>query len=281
MKTVAIYYQKGHSRSTHIAKSMEAGIKACGDKPILRRHDEYNGNPDCDAAVFYGFIVPLPNAMRDYKAAGKSAVHIDLGYWGRVEGGRMEGYHKVAVNDRHPHEYLMNSDMPSDRVSRFGLRAQPWRKNGKHILVAGMSSKNARSLGIQSRSWEMSVIEALKSVTDRPIIYRPKPGDRAAGPIGGTEYARHGPFEQYLDDCHAVVTHHSNAAIDAALFGVPVFSKTGAGVHFGLTNFGDIESPIYPDNRQQVINNLAYCQWTPAEMRSGECWQHLKSQGLI
>jgi hypothetical protein len=35
-----------------------------------------------------------------------------------------------------------------------------------------------------------------------------------------------------------------------------------------------IESPEMPD-RDQWLSDLAYCQWTPAEMRSGVVWKHL------
>lgn len=278
---VAIYEFPGQSRSVTIAKAMARGIQRNGDTPIRIKIGTLLGHEPCDVAVFYGFALPLPSVMKEYVSSGRKAVHIDLGYWGRIEGGRLSGYHKVAVNSRHPDAYFQNKDFPSDRVSRFNLRVKPWKTSGKNIIVVGTSAKHARSEGLAPRQWEMHAIEELRKYTDRPILYRPKPGDKEAAPIPGVPFLRTNPIQSYFDDCWAVVSHHSNAAIEAAVDGIPSFSKMGVATAIGLNDFSKIESPIYPDNREQWLSNIAYCQWSVGEMEGGKCWNHLKLEGLV
>lgn len=279
MKTVIVYELPGSPRGRMIAKAMMEGIRSAGDNPVHRKALSHSG-VEGDAAVFYGFMPPLGRLMQEYNRQGKPAVHVDLGYWGRTQGGHMRGYHKVAVNSRHPTDYFQNRRHDGSRVAQFGVRLSKWGK-GKHILVAGMSAKNAMVENIPAQSWERDVIARLQKITDRPIWYRPKPSDGKATPIQGVKYAKQESLEQCLKNCHAVVTHHSNVGIDGIVAGVPCFSELGVATAMGKRDIGEIESPLYPDERQQWLNDIAYCQWNIAEMTNGDCWRHLKNEGLV
>lgn len=257
------------------------GIEECGDNAVMREDDQYRG-PKEPVAVFYGYEGNLPRIMEDYRAAGLKAVFIDMGYWGRRHGGRYTGYHKVSVNDRHPTAYFQEVDRSDRRVRGFGLKIKPWRDAGKYILLAGMSGRNAESIGIPPNEWEFRAVEEIRKHTDRPILYRPKPSWRAARKIHGT---RHSPPEvsihDALTDCHAVVTHHSNAAIDGLIAGVPAFCWEGVATPMALQDLSQIETPYLPEGREQWAANIAWCQWSVNEMRSGAAWRHLKNAGLV
>lgn len=276
---IAVYEQPGFTRARVICEAMARGIKACGDVPTVL---SLSANPSTgfDGAVFYGFREPLPRIMDLYREAGRFAVHIDLGYWGRVDGGSYAGYHKVAVNARHPTAYFQRRKHPADRISRFGVQLKPWRA-GNHVLVCGMSEKHAKSEKMAHQEWEKATIERLMAVTDREIRYRPKPGDLAARDIPGACRSRGGPIQADLEGCHAVVSLHSNVAIDALVAGVPSFSLHGVGTVLGLSDFDLIESPIYPDGREQWLADVAYCQFNVDEMANGTVWRHLRDDGII
>lgn len=278
--TVDVYVVAGIGRSQAICAAMHAGILAAGDAPRLKPEASYT-SPAASVAVFYGFGGKLPNVMADYRAAGLATVFIDLGYFGRLEGGRLEGYHKVSVNARHPDAYFQRRCHDASRLTPFDITLRPWGR-GRSILVAGMSCKHARSDGLGPQQWEQEAIAALRKFTDRPICYRPKPNDRSARPIAGVGYSGpNEPLASALTDCHAVVTHHSNVAIDGAIAGVPSFSQAGVGTAIGLQDLAQIEAPIYPKHREQWLADITWCQWTVAEMRSGAVWRHLKDEGLI
>lgn len=271
---------------------MARGIRACGDVPESLWEHEY---PNCftdrilqgkmpDIAVFYGLEGQLPLIFSDYVASGRWAVYVDLGYWGRREGGRWSGYHKVVVNARHPSAYFRAPQHDRKRISRFrGLLAQPWTESGNHILLAGMGDKGALAEGFAPEEWERGAIERIRKVTDRPILYRPKPSWKTARPIPGTLWSdpQQRVIEQELQNCWAVVTHHSNVAVDALVAGIPTFCWDGVAAGLSSQSFDEIERPLFPDGRDAWMADLAYTQWSVEEIAAGACWSHLRSEGLI
>lgn len=280
---VAVYIVKGNNRSERIAALMQAGIEACGDTPVVRMDYEYPGIESAEpVAVFYGYENNTPRIMDEYISSGRKAVFIDLGYWGRRDGGRYNGFHKIAVNARHPTEYFQANQHDAKRAQRFELKVHPWRGEGRHILVAGMSDRCALSIGMQPEEWERAAIEELKRHTSRPIVYRPKPSWRTAEPIEGAEFSsQNEPLRAALKNCHAVVTHHSNVAVDGLVLGIPAFAWDGVAKPMALQDLSRIETPVFPEGREQWIADIAYCQWNADEMRSGAAWKHLKRDGLI
>jgi hypothetical protein len=280
---VAVYYSS-FGRSETLARAMWEGIRRSGDYPTLIRDGDYKGVTH-SVAVFYGLYARLSDVFREYPRAGRKAVYIDLGYWGRTFRGKRNGYHKVVVNSRHPNAYYQRIRHDSRRASALGHETalRPWRRNGQHILLAGMGPKACAVEGFVYESWERDAIAQIQRHTDRPIIYRPKPSDRMAKPLFGTKFSNPAkqPLADVLRNCHAVVTHHSNVAVDALVSGVPAYCWHGVGATLGQQDLRWVENPWEPETRQQWVNDIAYCQWHLEEMREGAPWRHLKQERLI
>lgn len=284
MTEVAIWSLSGKVRSQKIADALGAGASATGYKALIRMDSAYRGQPIGDIAAFYGYQKSHPRIMADYLAAGKTVVFVDLGYWDRLKGGRFQGYHKVSINARHPDKYLMKRKRDPSRLHQSKIRVQPWRRPGQHIIVAGMSDKSAESYGLKPEEWERWAVAELHKQTDRPIYYRPKPSWHGARPIAGSEFQkaiRPDATADVFDNCHAVVTHHSNLAVDALVHGVPAFCWDGAAKCMSLQDLSRIETPHRPDGREQWLANLAWCQWTVGEIRNGSMWLNMKRDRLI
>lgn len=279
---VAVFVVRGNSRSRMIGPQLAIGAQNAGLRVMLLDSDRYH-RPVSKVAAFYGYEGKSPQIMEDYIAAGRRVVFVDLGYWGRREGGRFEGFHKVAIDGRHPSDDQMSRAMPHDRLERFKLRIRPWAENGEHILVAGMSDRISHTLGYEPGQWETETIQKIRRHTDRPIIYRPKPSWRTAFPIRGSEFRPAGTqtLEDALGKCWAVVTRHSNVAVDAIVRGVPVFAWDGAPAAMASQDLSQIENPYRPGGRKQWLANVAYCQWRVKEMSNGAMWRHLKAERLI
>jgi hypothetical protein len=274
-----------------VMPDIEHGIKLVGDRVERIWANDYRG-VFSDCLVFYGFDgsrqSQIAKAFEDYKAAGKPAVYLDLGYFNhKILDGRY-GYHRFSVNDRHPTAYFQNKKHRLDRFTRHGRRIEPWRKPGKSIIVAGMSDKCAVFEGFKFEEWERSAIAKIKAVTDRPIVYRPKPQRKTVSqypPIEGVRYSN--PLKRSLrdelQDAWAVVTHHSNAGIDALLAGVPCFTDEGVSSVISKADLSDIENPLIPTDaeRTRFAADVAYCQFNRPEMRDGTAWAHLKDEGLV
>ncbi|MHB1086129.1 MAG: hypothetical protein ACYCZ0_00080 [Minisyncoccota bacterium] len=263
-----------------IAAAMREGIARAGDSTKIISSTSYRG-PESDIAVFYGFDLNLRRVFNEYRAAGKTVVYVDLGYWGRRDGGALTGYHKIVVNARHPTAYFQNRNRDPVRAQRFGLKFEDWQR-GRYILVAGMSAKSAEVEGYRPAEWERTAINTIRHLTDRPIIYRPKPSWKDAKPIPGADFQPGiNDLQDLLLDCHAVVTHHSNVAIDGLLAGIPAYCVAGAATRLAHTDIQMIETPRFPSDREAFVNDLAYTQYTPAEMRAGVAWRYLKDEGLV
>ena len=125
-----------------------------------------------------------------------------------------------------------------------------------------------------------NAIETLAKASRREIVYRPKPSWKQARAIDGASYAKEGQIESILDGAHALVTHHSNTAIDAIAAGVPVHCETGVGSILSTVSLDDVENPRVPSDaeRLSLLQDVAYLQWSIAEMRSGVCWDYLRGR---
>ncbi len=278
--SVAIYHIPGHKRSTIIANAMAAGIRRVGDPFRIIESSRFR-EPEARVAVFYGFDQQMRVIFEKYRKHNLPVVYVDLGYFGRLEGGKWSGYHKVSVNDRHPTKYFQARPHDSSRVSRFRLTFNPW-KDGRHILICGTSDKGALVDGFRPQQWETETINLLRKVTQRPLIYRPKPSWNGASPIPGSVFAQSKEdVSRWLHDCHAVVSHHSNVCVDAFLAGVPNFCVEGVGAPLSETDFSKIDTPRKPDGRELWAQDLAFTQYRIGEMEDGIAWRHLKNEGLV
>jgi hypothetical protein len=262
---------------------MYVGINRFGDRAVVRSSSLYR-RPEGDVGLFYGQAGQLVKALTDYPAAGRKAVYADLGYWKRKDGGRYDGYHKLVVNNRHPTAYFQMAPHDDVRARALGLQMAPWTR-GENIVVVALGPKGARHEGTgRVLDWEKGAIVDIKRVTDRPIVFRPKPNWDRAGPLWDLGYS---PPTELVDaqfpTAHAIVSYHSNANVEGLVAGVPSFTLHGAAGPLSWSDLKRIEAPFYPSDQQrwQWICDLAYTQWNIAEMTSGEAWAHMRREGLI
>lgn len=277
---VTVYQIPAHKRSMLIGAAMAQGIHRVGDDVRVMPSTSYRV-PDSDIAVFYGFDETMRDIFRGYRAAGRPVVYVDLGYWGRKDLGRWTGFHKVSVNNRHPTAYFQKRPHNGSRAAQFGIKFKEW-STGSHILVAGTSDKGAIVDGFAPEEWERWAITELRRHTDRPIIYRAKPSWLGARPIPGSCFQQtRDDVGIMLEDCHAVVTHHSNVSIDGLIAGVPAFCLEGLATPLALSDLSRIEEPRREGDREQLVNDISWCQFNVQEMTDGVAWRHLKEEGLL
>lgn len=265
---------------------MAAGIRAVGDDSLSVMQAHQYVRPDADVAVFYGLAGRLQQVFSEYSAdPARRAVYVDLGYFGRKDGGLLRGYHKISVDARHPTAYFRRTEHSSHRIRHLGVRVRPWRaaSSDAPIIVAGMGPKGAMAEGYSPGQWETQAVALMRRHTKRPIIYRPKPNWPEAAPIPGAMFSKPGAvaLSDQIRGAHAVVSHHSNANVEALVEGVPSFSVAGVATTMGLTDLAMIETPLMPETRPQWLADLAWCQWNVEEMANGSPWRHMKKEGLI
>lgn len=187
-------------------------------------------------------------------------VFVDGAYF---DGGRAAHRHRFRVV---PGAYLQNwtEAATPERFEALPVEIQPWKPEGRWIVVCPPSSPETESLWEASRGWLGRTLATLGKHTDRPIKVRRK-GDPET-------------VAQAMADAYAVVTFQSNIAVDAVLAGVPVFvDPINAAAPVGETDFAKIETPVRPD-REPWAWSLAWGQFTIGEMESGFCWRHVSAQ---
>ena len=120
-------------------------------------------------------------------------------------------------------------------------------------------------------NWTQNTVAELRKHTDRPIRVRHKPRRKGtSGPAAALI-----SLKEDLENCHAMVTSVSMAAIEAVINGVPVFTNEHSPcAPVGLQDVSKIEKPIRP-SREEWAYSWAYAQFTPKEIESGLAYEIL------
>lgn len=211
-------------------------------------------------------IVGCTPELRPYidrwKSEGLPWIYWDRGYFRRIFATDLPEGNDGGFYRWHLNSYQMQHvrDVPADRWKAATTPQWPWSK-GRHIVIAEPSPTYQRFHKIEG--WTERTVEALKQVTDRPLVIRDK------------EMQRFGrKLREDLKGAHCLVTHASNAAVEAVIMGCPVFVDEGSAASLvGRTDL-DIENPVYPD-REPWVRSLAYSQFNEAELLDGTLWRLL------
>lgn len=204
--------------------------------------------------------------LRQARAEGRDWYYGDHAYFLRGHFFRIthNGYQQGF-----PGSYRARPDFA--RLKQMGVTLAPFRRGGAHILLCPPDAGFAARAGFDAGAWTVNVAAELRRHTDRPIRIRHREGAETNPVTLGMD----------LEGAHALVTHHSNAAVEALCLGYPVFT-TGqcAAREMAETELSRIESPRFPSRRAWAAR-LANAQWTMAEIASGAAWAALQEQERI
>jgi hypothetical protein len=236
-------------------------IKAKGGRIVW--HDPWmlRGLP-AETIPIVGCQPEMTALIAEWRQQKRRWIYWDRGYARRVfatwlprgEGGGYYRWHLGAFQlDRIP------PAVSGARWRALNIPLAPWRRNGRHIVIAAPTRTYARFH--QCESWIADTIDALARVTDRQLVIRDKETRR--------------PLMADLEGAHALVTHGSIAAVESVIMGTPVFvDASSAAALVGRTGVRDIEAPVYPD-REPWVHALACAQFNEAELVDGTLWRML------
>ena len=206
--------------------------------------------------VVWGVLRDSDRIIAQAKAQQTYFFYIDHAYFNRGHGKN----YRIA---RNAYDAGRVRDCPGDRLKTLNVKLLPWRTGGREIIVCPPTEYFMEAHGCPD--WLETTLARLSNTTDRPVIVRtkPRPGEQAV------------PLATALQSAHALVTHSSNVAIEAACLGTPVFvSATSAAAPVGSTDLSEIDSPQYPD-RSPWLSHLAYNQFSLEEIGNGTAWRLL------
>jgi len=200
---------------------------------------------------------------------------IDRPYWGIS---RSEPYLMRITKNHHTKNYLESRS--DDRFKKyFPFKIEPWKKNGKKIVVCPPTHSIA--VMFEQEGWLHKTLEILRANTDREIVVRNK-GYNPDSKIDGFGRLMPGPNDNEdtgtpidWNGTHAIVAFNSNITIEATARGVPVFTDImNSCAPIAETDFSKIETPKYSD-REPCYHSLAYGQFTKDEIQNGYAWRIL------
>ena len=198
--------------------------------------------------------------------------YMDSGYVGNYKS-KSNAYgwklwHRIVKNDVQHTDII---DRPDDRWKRIAYPIED-RKQGSHILLVTPSEKPCKFYGINKDTWVKETVAEIKKHTDRPIVVRDKATRQQR--INKTIF-------EDLNNCHALVTYQSIAAVESVLYGVPAFTlaPTAADPVCDKT-LSLIENPTLQDLDKiyKWACHLAYGQFHIDEFKNGTAYRIL--QGL-
>lgn len=278
------FWHSDKPRERILADAFRTGATTHGDEVELRALQLSVEVADCDVAVMVG--VKSRELFRAHWDAGVHTVMIDKGYARHALPGpiKLWEYWRVAVDAHHPTSRLMSVARPFDRIERVNLPLLPWRRKGRHIVIAGSSQKYHDFYDLRDPTqWTRKLVKQIEGLElGREIVYRPKPSWREAVPVEGTRYSQPPEnIEDVLQGAQCLVTHGSNACFEAVVMGIPcVVLGDAVAKPISSTTVEEVADPkmVSPSVRWQWLANLAYCQWTMSEFASGEAWATVRTQ---
>ena len=266
------FYLSQYPEENVVIKALHDG---CPEPKVLASLDDYEPS---EVAVVMGVhkkAVPASfkrgQVIAEQKKRGFDSLILETGYINRGAGA--SHHYAVGWNGLNGRADFRNAGSPGDRAQKLGP-LEDW-KYGEHILLCGQVPWDASVDFTNHQAWLAEAADNIIAVSPRDVVFRPHPLAPLPN-IAGCRYSKSKSLTEDLADCHCVVTFNSNSAVEALVGGIPVFAFDQGSMVWPVANkdWMALENPLRLD-RTQWYNDLAYAQWTPEEMRSGETWRHI------
>jgi hypothetical protein len=192
-----------------------------------------------DVLVTWNRIGPGEQSARAFEARGLPVIVAENATWGNDFAGRQW---LTLARNRHNTAGRFPVDGP-ERWDALGIELEPWRTEGETVVLP------QRGLGsppvAMPRDWLHSVAGRIRM---HPGMHRAK------------------DLREDLAAAGKVVTWGSGAAVKALMWGIPVESYMPGWV---------AEQDNTDAGRRAMLRRLAWAQWTPDEIQSGEVFERL------
>ncbi len=237
-------------------------IEKLGGKTIRTDWRKLDDLPN-DILPIIGCGVAYRGLFDKWLANGRPWIYWDRGYARRVFASwlphaatREDSYYRWHLNAV---QMKRVRDVPSDRWDFLETPLAPWKKNPDGHVVVAMPSPTYQEF-FKIKGWtEKTLRDVTRYAPTRRIVVRDKESKV--------------PLAKDLDGALCMVTHGSNAAVEAVIMGCPVVvDRSSAAALVGLVDLSHLEKPIYPD-RTKWAYSLAYCQFNEHELVDGTLWK--------
>jgi hypothetical protein len=276
------------------------GVTAVGDQAVDVHNHSVHNTP---VAVIQGWVTETVsskghtqlrnNVIRQQLRLKKHVVAVDSNLFLYANNSNPGHYLRYSFNGVFPNTGIY-CDTKIDPVrwqkisADLSIDLRPWRTDGDHILLC-LQRNGGWSMGsVNVVAWANQTIAHLRQHTQRPIRIRCHPGDKGAKDyvnqiVGtGVSISTASDLIDDLQNCWAAVNHNSSPVVGAAIEGIPIFVTDVTRSQcqdIANTDLSQIETPRMPD-RLPWVQRLSMFHWNFDELRSGECWRHMRQWAL-
>lgn len=239
---------------------------------------------DADAAIVWsvlwsGRMASNKQVYEHYRAQGKPVIVVDVGALYRGE------TWKIAVNHINRLGYYGHTEnLNMDRPRKLGISLAVNLSRNPAILIAAQHRHSLQLANQNHEAWVMEQVDAIRQVSDRPIVIRPHPRsplqiddlDKTITVEKPQKIADTYDSYNMHFDYHAVVNYCSGPGIQAAISGtrpiVGVYSLASP-VSVSIEN---LDRP-YDTDRDQWLVEICHTEYTVKEIEQGLWLQRLRS----
>tara|TARA_B100000963_G_scaffold29143_1_gene21551 strand:+ start:1922 stop:2677 length:756 start_codon:yes stop_codon:yes gene_type:complete len=193
----------------------------------------------------------------------KNYYYMDHGYFNqsnrKFENNRtnilnLDGYFRIVYNNL-IHDGQGN--FPDDRLKKLKINFFEQNKSGELIILSEPSEIIKKIYN--AYNWVNETKEIIRKFSDRKIVVHNK-------------YSKI-PLEELFKNAWSFVSLQSTAGFKAMANGIPAYFTESS-----LKKINLIEEIENPKINYKIFNNLAYGQWTLAEIESGEAWETISKK---
>jgi hypothetical protein len=307
LKTVVVYHKTvpnaKNPEKIELLKNFSLGVRAASDVSVDNNTFVYQSS---DVGVIQGWLgernistphLQLRNTVINNQIKNKKyVVAVDSNLFLYANTTNPLHYLRYSFNGVFPNTGIYcDTNIDPNRWQKLSknlnLSLKDYRTTGDHILVC-LQRNGGWSMGpLDVQDWAIQTINTLRQHTDRPIVIRAHPGDKASREyldprspkcrIKFSKAVRLSTNTNLVDDlrnCWAAVNYNSSPVVGAAIEGVPIFVTDvdrSQCKEIANTDLSQIENPQML-GRQAWVERLSMFHWNFDELKSGECWSHMR-----
>jgi hypothetical protein len=276
---VAYFPNQCAQNSVPVMQAMLDSLRSAG-------HTVEKDSLDADAAIiwsalWYGRMAPNKAVYEHYRASNKPVIIADAGALYRGETWKISLNHINRLGYYGHHE---NLDM--DRPRKLGISLALNLSRNPTILIAAQHRFSLQLANQNHEEWIMEQVEAIRKVSDRPIVIRPHP----RSPLQIASLTKditiekpqkinntYDSFDMHFD-YHAVVNYCSGPGIQTAISGTrPIVGAYSLAAPVSVA-IEDLDKP-YNVDRDQWLVEICHTEYTVQEIKEG-LWLKRLSKAL-
>jgi len=256
-------------QSEPVWRAFLQGAKTLGITPV-------EDAMDADCAVIWsvlwqGRMRKNQAVYNHYRSQGKPVFIIEVG---ALDRGRTW---KISVNNiTAAGEYANDSNFELDRAGKLGIDlGYSAAQSNPAILIVGQHQHSLQWAEMDTvAAWVNKTVNQLRTLTDRPIVFRPHPRNLVRLSDSAVHTERPTKLPNTYDkfdinfNYHCIVSYNSGPGIQSAVAGTPIICHHSSLAYPISEKIENINHPSLPD-RSVWFQQILHTEWTIEEIAQG------------